>query len=126
MTKARRLCVEFDRAEIGDQYIGQLLSKAPAEEDGSWPCLAICEAMEKIASPEIGQGFCIGKRNSRGATRREGGAQERELADKYRNWAKRRFDYPFVSSVLEGIAASYDQDAVREDDRAKVRARIEC
>ena len=126
VTKARRLCVEFDRAEIGDQYIGQLLSKAPAEEDGSWPCLAICEAMEKIASPEIGQGFCIGKRNSRGATRREGGAQERELADKYRNWAKRRFDYPFVSSVLEGIAASYDQDAVREDDRAKVRARIEC
>ena len=125
VTKARRLCAEFGRAEIGDQYIGQLLSKAPAEEDGSWPCLAICEAMEKIASPEIGQGFCIGKRNSRGATRREGGAQERELADKYRNWAKRRFDYPFVSSVLEGIAASYDQDAVREDDRAKVRARIE-
>ena len=37
--------------------IGQLLSKAPAEEDGSWPCLPVCEAMERIASQQIGSGF---------------------------------------------------------------------
>ena len=128
VTEARRLCAEFGRAEIGDQYIGQILSKAPTGEDGSWPCLPVCEAMEKIASPEMGQGFCIGKRNSRGATwRAKGGAQERELAAKYRNWSERRaIDYPFVGSVLEGIAADYDRDAAWEDDRAKVRARIEC
>ena len=127
VTEARRLCAEFGRAEIGDQYIGQILSKAPTGEDGSWPCLPVCEAMEKIASPEMGQGFCIGKRNSRGATwRAKGGAQERELAAKYRNWSERRaFDYPFVSSVLEGIADDYDRDAAREDDEAKVEARLE-
>ena len=126
--ETRRLCAEFGRTKIGDQYIGQLLSGASAEEDGSWPCLPVCEAMERIASPEMGQGFSIGTRNSRGATTRaigEGGAQERELVDKYRNWAKRRaFDYPFVSSVLEGIADDYDRQAAWEDDKAKVEARL--
>ena len=128
VTEARRLCAEFGRAEIGDQYIGQLLSKAPAEEDGPWPCLPVCEAMEKVASRDIGVGFSMGVCNSRGMTSRafgEGGAQERALAAKYRNWSERRaFDYPFVSSVLESIAAGYDWEADREDDEANVEKRL--
>ena len=33
--EARRLCREHGRAEIGDEKIGQLLSRSPSEEDGS-------------------------------------------------------------------------------------------
>ena len=33
ITEVRRLCAEHGRIEIGDEMIGQLLSKAPAEED---------------------------------------------------------------------------------------------
>ncbi len=40
--------------------IGELLSKAPAEEDGGWPCLPVCEAMERIGSEHINIGFNIG------------------------------------------------------------------
>ena len=126
--ETRHLCADYGRTKIGDQYIGQLLSGAPAEEDGPWPCLPVCEAMEGIASPEMGQGFCIGTHNSRGVTTRElgeGGVQERELAAKYRQWSERRaFDYPFVSSVLESIAADYDWEAGREYDEANVRKRL--
>ena len=126
--EVRRLCAEYGRAEIGDQYIGQLLSRAPAEEGGAWPHLSICEAMERIASPQIGRGFNIGVLNGRGVTTRaigEGGAQERELAAKYRHLAKQRaFDYPYVSSILESIAAGYDRQATWEDDRAKVDQRL--
>ena len=126
--ETRRLCADYGRTEIGDEYVGQLLSRASAEEDGPWPCLPVCKAMERIASPEMGQGFRIGTHNSRDVTMRatgEGGAQERELVDKYRNWAKRRaFDYPFVSSVLEGIADDYDRQAAWEDDEANVRKRL--
>ena len=126
--ETRRLCAEFGRTKIGDQYIGQLFSGASAEEDGSWPCLPVCEAMERIASPEMGQGFRIGTHNSRGATTRaigEGGAQERELAAKYRNWSERRaFDYSRVSDILESIAADYDRQAAQEDDEANVRKRL--
>ena len=128
VVEVRRLCAEYGRAEIGDQYIGQLLSRGPAEKDGVWPHPSICDAMERIASPKIGRGFIIGVRNGRGVTTRaigEGGAQERELAAKYRRWAEQRaFDYPYVSSILEGIASGYDRHATREDDEAKVEKRL--
>ena len=126
--EAQRLCAERGRAEIGDRYIGQLLSNAPAEEDGTWPCLPVCEAMQRIESPKIGEGFNLGVQNSRGAyvkAMNEGGEQERALAEKYRNWATRRaFDYPHVASVLESIAASYDRQATWEDDETSARNRL--
>ena len=130
IAETRCLCAEYGRAEIGDQYIGQLLSRAPAEKDGLWPCLPVCEAMERIASPEIvGQGFSIGVYNARGVTSRafgEGGAQERQLAEKYRSWAKRHaIDHPYVESVLENIASFYDREAKRHDDKAKIDQRLE-
>ena len=129
IAEARRLCAEHGRVEIGDQKIGELLSKAPPEEDGSWPCLPVCKAMEKIASQHIGKGFNIGVFNGRGVVSRgidEGGTQERNLAAKYRGWAQQRaFDYPYVSSVLERIAADYDQEATREDTEVEIRKRLE-
>ena len=66
IAEVRRLCAEHGRGEIGDQKIGALLSRGPAEEDGSWPCLPVCAAMESIASQHIGEGFNIGVFNGRG------------------------------------------------------------
>ena len=107
VTKVRQLCHQLARTDIGDQYIGQLLSKAPTAEDGIWPCLPVCEVMERIASLEIGLGFRIGVYNARGVHRRsheEGGSQERELALKYRGQAKRlAFDYPHVSMSFKTL-----------------------
>ena len=128
VAKARRLCAEHGRVEIGDQKIGELLSRAPTEEDDSWPCLPVCEAIERFASQQIGDGFNIGVLNGRGVYSREideGGVQERELAAKYRNWAKQRaFDYPYVSSILERIAANYDQEARIEDTEVEISKRL--
>lgn len=128
ISEARQLCAEHGRVELGDQKIGKLLSRAPAEEDDSWPCLPVCEAMERFASQQIGDGFKIGVFNGRGVYSRgidEGGAQERNLAAKYRGWAQQRaFDYPYVSSVLEGIAANYDQEAKWEDAEVEISKRL--
>ena len=126
LVKARRLCHEYGRADIGDQFLGQLLARAPQNENEIWPCEAICEAMEEIASPEIGRGFSIGVYNSRGVhMRREGGEQERELAAKYRAWAERlHFDYPYVGGVLEEIAASYEREAGWHDAEAQITKRL--
>ena len=128
ITEVRRLCAEHGRIEIGDQMIGQLLSKAPAEEDGSWPCLPVCEAMERIASQQMGTGFNVGVLKGRGVHSRgidEGGVQERELAARYRGWAMQRaFDYPYVSRVLESVAAEYDWHAKREDTEVEIEKRL--
>jgi addiction module HigA family antidote len=126
LAEVRRLCREYARADIGDHCLGQLLAKAPEGENGIWPCEAVCEAMEAIASPEIARGFDIGVYNSRGVySPGEGGEQERELAAKYRAWAERlQFDYPYVGGVLEGIAASYESEARRNDSEAKITKRL--
>ena len=126
VTEVRRLCAQFSRVDLGDQYIGQLLSKAPADADGPWPCRSVCEVMETVSAEHIARGFCIGVYNARGVHwRGEGGDQERELAAKYRSWAQQLdFEYPYVSSVLERIASGYDDDARREDSRANVRQRL--
>ena len=128
ITEVRRLCTEHGRTEAGDEAIGQLFSKAPAEKDGRWPCLPVCEAMERIASQNIGIGFNAGVHRARGMTSRaidEGGAQERELAAKYRGLAKQyAFDYPYVSSVLESVAAEYDWHAKREDTEVEIEKRL--
>ncbi len=122
----RRLCAQYGRVDLGDQYIGQLLSRAPADANGLWPCRSICEVMETVSAEHIARGFHIGVNNARGVHwRGEGGDQERELAAKYRSWAQQLdFEFPYVSSVLERVAAGYDHDAKREDSRANVRQRL--
>lgn len=126
LSEVQRLCREFARADIGDHCLGQLLARAPEGENGIWPCEAVCEAMEGIASPEIGRGFYIGVHNSRGAIWRDkGGKQERELAAKYRAWAERlHFDYPYVGRVLEEIAESYEHEAGWHDSREIITKRL--
>jgi len=128
LTEVRRLCREYARADSGDYCLGQLLAKAPEGENGIWPCEPVCEAMEEIASPEIGRGFNIGVYNSRGVFSRsfgEGGVQEHELAAKYEAWADRlRFDYPYIGGVLDGIAADYKREAGDEDSRVKIMSRL--
>lgn len=126
LAEVRRLCREYARAEIGDHCLGQLLAKAPVGETGLWPCEAVCEVMEGIASPEIGRGFYIGVHNSRGVHwRGEGGDQERELAAKYRALAERLyFDYPYVGGILEEIAESYEHEARWHDSKARISKRL--
>lgn len=127
LTATRRLCAKVDRAVIGDLKIGELLSKAPPDDDGTWPCDAVCQALDAVASEDVVRGFVIGKRNARGVfwRRGDGGDDERELAAQYRGWAqRRRFDYPFASRAVDQIAQWYDDDAKREDAEAKLAKRL--
>lgn len=127
LTETRQLCADVGRAVVGDLRIGELLSKAPPNEDGVWPCDAVCQALEAAASEDLARGFAIGKQNARGVfvRRGEGGNDERELAARYRSWAqRRRFDYPFASKAINLIAEWYDSDAKREDTQAKLAKRL--
>jgi len=127
LDQVRTLCRDYGREEIGDQMIGQLLSRCPVGKDGVWPCEAVREAVEDIASNDIDRGMNTGIRNSRGVFwRGEGGAQDLELAAKYRNWSREiAFEYPFTSNLLEQIARSYDHDAHWWDTHASVRERLD-
>ncbi|WP_419641727.1 hypothetical protein, partial [Thiolapillus sp.] len=124
--QARQLLHKHARGTIGDQYIGQLLAKAPEGESGMWPCEAVCEAIEKTASSGIGQGFSKSVYNSRGLHwLGKGGEQERELALKYDNLADRLYhDYPYVAVVVKEIAKSYTYEAKCRDTEAGTEKRL--
>jgi addiction module HigA family antidote len=124
---ARQSSADLSRGDIADIRIGKLLSHAAIGQDGIWPCEAVREVMEEIQSESLMQGAQTGVYNSRGAHwRGEGGDQERELAEKYRKWARAlQVSHPFVASkLLRALAESYDRDASREDLEAGIRRRL--
>ena len=52
---------------------------------------------------------------------REGGAQERALAEKYRTFADAsKFEWPKTAAALRRVAEGYEEDARREDARVKL------
>ncbi|QDP18694.1 hypothetical protein [Sphingomonas xanthus] len=124
--QVRAGCAAVARSGVGDSHIGQLLSHAPAAEDGVWPCMPVRDALEQVANEDLGRGLQIAKRNSRGAHwRGEGGAQERAIAAKYAGWAKAmEYTHPRVAAILHELELSYLHEAEWEDNEAKIMRRM--
>ncbi len=126
ISTVRKSCSDLSRAEVADVCIGKLLSHAPVGDDGVWPCGPVRDVLEAIESEPMARGAQTGVYNSRGAHwRGEGGNQERELAEKYRNWAQAlRVSHPFVASkLLMALANTYEREASHEDTNAGIRRR---
>jgi transcriptional regulator with XRE-family HTH domain len=121
--RARFLAEQHGLLEVCDSRIGEVLAHAPAEADGSWPCIPVRDLLEEIGehSDEILQGWGVGILNKRGMyakTLREGGDQERDLANKYRACADAcKIEWPKTAEALRRIARSYEDEASREDER---------
>jgi hypothetical protein len=119
VTTARTKLAAVGRRAIGDQRIGHALWYAPVGTDGIHPHEAVRTLIEREASADIDTGFRIEAMNSRGAVfRGEGGDQERELAAGY--WARSEAlsaSSPRTSRIFADLAASYEIEARREDQR---------
>lgn len=127
VTRVRRSCAELGRERIADECIGKLFSHAPVGEDGVWPGEAVRDVMDDLRSEDISIGAYRGLYNARGVHwRREGGGQERELANKYRTWADAlQFTHPFVSStVLMKLVNTYEREAEQHDTEVGVQRRL--
>lgn len=126
--EARLAFAESDRADIGDEEIGRVLSASPPGSDGAWPAEPVRELIETIGSASIEGGFHIGVINARGITSRgvyDGGEQERELAARYRAWAQDTARWRRTSRLLRRLADSYEHDARRMDEEAQITADTE-
>ena len=123
---ARFEFADSDRADIGDEQIGQALSASPEGEDGIWPAEPVRDLIETIGSTSMETGLHVGLVNSRGVTSRgvyDGGTQEREIASRYRDWARRAApSWPRTGRVLRLLAESYERDAREHDVRAELSA----
>jgi hypothetical protein len=123
--EARILSAKAGRAAIGDQMIGQVLAHAPPDEDGTWPCLPVRELIEITRSKDLEVGIQTGVYNKRGVTTRsptDGGAQERDIAARYRGWSEKTcLEFPRTGAMLAQIAETYERDAKYHDDDADIR-----
>jgi hypothetical protein len=119
---ARALAGDRGLLEVCDSRIGEVFAYAPEESDGSWPCVPVRDALEDIGTEDIMGGFSTGIYNKRGLvskSMRDGGIQERALAEKYRNFADTcRIEWPQTAGALRRIAQGYVEDARREDANA--------
>ena len=122
--QARLQLSDLDRADIGDELIGQTFAHAPADSDGIWPPVPVRDLIESIGSRNLENGAITGRLNSRGVTWRgayDGGSQERTMAEQYKQWSLGvQVQWPRTARILRAIAESYERDAVREDVRAQL------
>lgn len=121
--QALALTKEADREVLGQQQVGEILCRVPPPgADGIWPCLVAREYIED-GWEEIALGMQIAKSNSRGVTSRaldEGGEQERELAQQYRDDAmKLQYGWIITADFLRRIAENYEREADWHDAEAE-------
>ena len=124
ITEVRTAAQAVDRLAIADNSIGEVLARSPSDPDGSWPSVAVRDIIEAVASEELESGFRVQVFNSRGVFTKsigEGGAQERELAAKYRGYANLvRARWPRTARMLDLLADRYLADAREADRRAEL------
>jgi plasmid maintenance system antidote protein VapI len=123
----RQSCSDLGRADAADRCLGELLAHAQVGVDGVWPCEVVRQVMEFVQSEQMMRGAHTGVYNSRGIQARgEGGDQERELADRYREWGVAlQVSHPYVSSnLLMRLARTYEREERREETRAGIRRRL--
>jgi hypothetical protein len=128
LNRVRVACSELARGDVCDIQLGKLLSKAPVDSDGVWPCEPVREAIESLPTEKLCDGILNGLMNSRGAhwrARGEGGEQERQLAAQYAAWARAlEFKYPRVTKILKEMVRTYEHQANREDTESSIRKRL--
>ncbi|WP_437591136.1 AAA family ATPase [Sorangium sp. So ce1000] len=124
-----RALVASGRPDTGAVEVARVLARVPQGEDGSWPCIAARRLLESDEFPALADGLRIAKQNLRRRTVRalgEGGQQERALAAGYRDAARTlRPAWPRTADMLDGLAAAYEGDAARHDERARATLREE-
>lgn len=125
LDEARRRLAENNRAAIGDQLIGQVLSGSPPGVDGVWPAEPVREVIERLKSDDLERGLHVGRINQRGVVSRDplsGGALERSIEVQYEADAvKLAAQWPRCAALLRSLASAYERDAAREDMDAELR-----
>ncbi|WP_146512132.1 hypothetical protein [Thalassoglobus neptunius] len=119
VSQVRQTATELRCLDECDSRLGELFVNSPPDPDGKWPCQPVRTIMNQIATPHLSDGMVWGVRYSRGMVqRRNGGAQEHSLGDKYEMLAESiRIESVYISSILVRIAEEYRSEARLWDAR---------
>ena len=115
-------------SEAADRCIGTWLARAPADEDGVWPAVWVCEALEPLLPLQKLSEAVISERwQALGAhwINKKGTASWSE-GERYREWAERRAEmYPrLTAQILLPLAERFMGQADAEGARVVSQRRI--
>ncbi len=107
------------RAKGCDYQIAEMLARAPADSDGTWPHVAVRNLLESLKNQIIEEHIPIAVYNNRGVTTRgpfDGGQQERDLAKNYETMARAvSTKWPRTAAMLRSMSKKYKSQAKDED-----------
>ena len=113
-TKARRL-------KVVHSYIGRALAHSP-ELHGVWPQRPVADIVKRLKSANLERGLQIERFDMCGVYMKapyEGGQQERELAERYRDCITNTpASLVRTRALLDAIAEHWKTDATRADEEA--------
>jgi hypothetical protein len=123
VSSVRDLAIKNNRPEITDQYIGHLFAHSPIDDsDGLWPHKSVRKIIELMKSNHIERGVVSERFNMRGVYSKAlyaGGAQEREIAERYKHWASNMPNYPQTAALLYKLADDWFANAKDADLRVE-------
>jgi hypothetical protein len=118
--RTRDLARKAGRLSVCEDYLGRILAHAPDDPDGTRPCRAVASLLDRRELQRVREDFVIGVYRQRGVVSRradEGGDQERTLAARYHDLARRHaVDFPRLAASLGKVAAWYEWEAGRADE----------
>ncbi|MCB9163470.1 MAG: hypothetical protein H6592_03400 [Flavobacteriales bacterium] len=109
-----------------DYPLGEKLRYAPADPDGTWPCLAVRNLIEKLQSDDLERGVEIAVYNVRGLSAADGGHSERTLSERYEAYARAvEFTHLRTAAMLRRIAQDFTSSARFWEKRQQAQQAVE-
>lgn len=112
MQRANQIASESGYTKAFECYAGKLLSYSPVGNDGVFPHEIIRSYLESNSSEPLFNNFIAEKRNQRGVHYATWGAEEKLIAQEYKDAASSiRIKYPKTASVLNKLCECYSDES---------------
>lgn len=119
ITEACRITKESGHSEITQIEIGKVLIYAPQDPNGLWIHKAVAAVLDERTTGRMRFNFMLALKNQRGVHRFSHGAQERTLAQGYREKAEdlEMEGFIYFATMMRELADQYDKDAEFDEHR---------
>lgn len=117
VSSSRELSAKAELLDQCDCYLGQVFASSPADPDGTWPCRAVRDEIEKLASEAVERRFAMTTLNKRGMHGvGKTGVAERTIASVFNKWASAYAStHPRTATALRQVAEHYVTEGKARD-----------
>lgn len=116
----KRILSNQKQNKLFKTLIGMLFAFSPPGQDGNMPCEAVRQIIETEFDKELMVSYIVAEKNKRGVFCPNAGAEEHEIALKYKKNADNiKGNYPNTASIYKELYNEYERDSLLERKRAE-------